>query len=165
MHAQGLLMPGISAEDVLIQTAVCCNTAWYRNPLPKVKEFLDEHHRGHYKLYNLCCERSYDGALFNAEVEHFGFEDHQVRVSAVGSATLLSCLTLCSHHEEGLGPLLASNIMPHRVPIHDIQHPTLRLITAGTGIATCQASGWQVCQDCTRPSVHSFRPPMQMVKV
>eukprot|EP00891_Asterochloris_glomerata_P003134 jgi/Astpho2/3134/Aster-x1123 len=51
--------------------------AWYRNPLLKVKAFLEEHHRGHYKLYNLCCERSYDGALFDAEVEHFGFEDHQ----------------------------------------------------------------------------------------
>ena len=97
----------ISAEHGPIETAVCCTSAWYRNPLPKVKAFLDEHHRGHYKLYNLCCERSYDGALFNAQVEHFGFEDHQVSKlwgSAVGSATLLSCLTLGSHlFEEGLG--------------------------------------------------------------
>jgi hypothetical protein len=31
----------------------------YRNPLPEVKRFLDEMHRGKYMLYNLCSERMY----------------------------------------------------------------------------------------------------------
>ena len=86
----------------------------------KVKAFLEEHHRGHYKLYNLCCERSYDGALFDAEVEHFGFEDHQVSmawISTLGTAALLSCPTLCSQLEEGLRLPLASNNMLHWFPL------------------------------------------------
>ena len=32
----------------------------YRNPILEVKEFFEDRHEGHYKIYNLCSERMYD---------------------------------------------------------------------------------------------------------
>lgn len=32
----------------------------YRNRLEDVYKFMEESHGGHYKIYNLCQERSYD---------------------------------------------------------------------------------------------------------
>mmetsp|Transcript_9551 Transcript_9551/g.14375 ORF Transcript_9551/g.14375 Transcript_9551/m.14375 type:complete len:379 (+) Transcript_9551:94-1230(+) len=48
----------------------------YRNPLPEVQKFFARRHQGHYKIYNLCSERSYDlqGRFFSIEV--FPFDDH-----------------------------------------------------------------------------------------
>jgi protein-tyrosine phosphatase len=48
----------------------------YRNPLKEIQRFLKEFHDGHYKIYNLCSERSYDIAKFNNAVECFPFDDH-----------------------------------------------------------------------------------------
>lgn len=52
---------------------------FYRNPLSRVRKFLDNKHEGHYKLFNLCSERFYNASKFGDETEVacFPFEDHQ----------------------------------------------------------------------------------------
>ncbi|GMN42161.1 hypothetical protein TIFTF001_011376 [Ficus carica] len=52
--------------------------AMYRNPLWQVKSVLDTRHYGHYKIYNLCIEESYDPALFYGRVERYPFDDNHV---------------------------------------------------------------------------------------
>lgn len=52
--------------------------AMYRNPLWQVKSVLDMRHSGHYKVYNLCIEESYDPSHFHGRVEAFPFDDNHV---------------------------------------------------------------------------------------
>ncbi|KAK1273396.1 hypothetical protein QJS04_geneDACA007944 [Acorus gramineus] len=52
--------------------------AIYRNPLWQVKDVLDMRHSGHYKVYNLCAEESYDPSHFHGRVEVFPFDDNHV---------------------------------------------------------------------------------------
>ncbi|KAF8041465.1 hypothetical protein BT93_A0156 [Corymbia citriodora subsp. variegata] len=52
--------------------------AVYRNPLWQVKSVLDMRHQGHYKIYNLCIEESYDPLHFYGRVETFPFDDNHV---------------------------------------------------------------------------------------
>jgi hypothetical protein len=47
-----------------------------RNPMNKVLQFFEERHANHYKVYNLCSERTYKTVAFRAPVAHFGFDDH-----------------------------------------------------------------------------------------
>lgn len=49
----------------------------YRNPRDEVRRFLSQRHGGHYKVYNLCSERSYtkEDSQFE-EVGIFPFDDH-----------------------------------------------------------------------------------------
>ncbi len=47
-----------------------------RNPMSKVQQFFEERHANHYKVYNLCSERTYKTVAFRAPVAHFGFDDH-----------------------------------------------------------------------------------------
>jgi hypothetical protein len=47
-----------------------------RNPMNKVQQFFEERHANHYKVYNLCSERTYKTVAFRAPVAHFGFDDH-----------------------------------------------------------------------------------------
>jgi phosphatidylinositol-3,4,5-trisphosphate 3-phosphatase/dual-specificity protein phosphatase PTEN len=53
--------------------------AMIRNPMQDVQSFLEENHRQHYRVYNLCSEkdRQYDAAKFENRVASFGFEDHK----------------------------------------------------------------------------------------
>lgn len=48
----------------------------YRNPLSEVARFLETRHGGHYRVYNLCSERSYDKLKFQGRVAAFPFDDH-----------------------------------------------------------------------------------------
>ncbi|XP_059457111.1 phosphatidylinositol 3,4,5-trisphosphate 3-phosphatase and protein-tyrosine-phosphatase PTEN2A-like isoform X2 [Corylus avellana] len=49
---------------------------FYRNHMEEVLKFFETHHKGKYKVYNLCSERLYDASLFEGKVASFPFEDH-----------------------------------------------------------------------------------------
>ncbi|KAH7520234.1 hypothetical protein FEM48_Zijuj08G0122600 [Ziziphus jujuba var. spinosa] len=49
---------------------------FYRNHMEEVIKFFETHHKGKYKVYNLCSERLYDASLFQGKVASFPFEDH-----------------------------------------------------------------------------------------
>ncbi|KAK2967625.1 hypothetical protein RJ640_030496 [Escallonia rubra] len=48
----------------------------YRNQMEEVIKFFETHHKGKYKVYNLCSERLYDASLFEGKVASFPFDDH-----------------------------------------------------------------------------------------
>ena len=50
----------------------------YRNPRSEVLRFLDTRHKGHYMVYNFCCEpgRGYDPKVFHGNVHRYPFKDH-----------------------------------------------------------------------------------------
>ncbi|KAL8143777.1 hypothetical protein V2J09_016809 [Rumex salicifolius] len=48
----------------------------YRNHMEEVIRFFETHHKGKYKVYNLCAERLYDASLFEGKVACFPFDDH-----------------------------------------------------------------------------------------
>ncbi|KAJ0098174.1 hypothetical protein Patl1_28624 [Pistacia atlantica] len=49
---------------------------FYRNHMEEVIQFFETHHKGKYKVYNLCSERLYDASLFEGKVACFPFDDH-----------------------------------------------------------------------------------------
>ncbi|XP_030486018.2 phosphatidylinositol 3,4,5-trisphosphate 3-phosphatase and protein-tyrosine-phosphatase PTEN2A [Cannabis sativa] len=49
---------------------------FYRNHMEEVIKFFETHHKGKYKVYNLCSERLYDASLFEGKVATFPFDDH-----------------------------------------------------------------------------------------
>ncbi|ELT95902.1 hypothetical protein CAPTEDRAFT_62994, partial [Capitella teleta] len=50
----------------------------YRNPIKEVVNFMKTKHENHYRIYNLCSERSYDESLFDNNVERIRIDDHNV---------------------------------------------------------------------------------------
>ena len=54
--------------------------AMYRNPIEHVAKFLNDKHKGHYRMYNLCSEKTYDVSLFGGDsaVRRFEIDDHNV---------------------------------------------------------------------------------------
>jgi len=59
------------AEDVVGQFSVVI-----RNRLATVKMFLDERHGAHYRIFNLCAEKTYAHAKFDAKVTWIPCVDH-----------------------------------------------------------------------------------------
>ncbi|KAL4434974.1 hypothetical protein ABPG74_017730 [Tetrahymena malaccensis] len=49
---------------------------WYRNSMIDVQNFFNKMHTNHYKVYNLCSERTYEKTRF-PDVSYYPFEDHQ----------------------------------------------------------------------------------------
>ncbi|KAG0457726.1 hypothetical protein HPP92_022883 [Vanilla planifolia] len=49
---------------------------FYRNHMEEVIRFFETHHKGKYKVYNLCSERLYDATLLESKVACFPFDDH-----------------------------------------------------------------------------------------
>ncbi|BFZ15305.1 hypothetical protein BsWGS_18344 [Bradybaena similaris] len=52
--------------------------ALYRNPVTEVARFFNTKHKGHYRIYNLCSERSYNESLFFNNVVRICIDDHNV---------------------------------------------------------------------------------------
>uniref|UniRef100_T1J3Y5 Phosphatidylinositol-3,4,5-trisphosphate 3-phosphatase n=1 Tax=Strigamia maritima TaxID=126957 RepID=T1J3Y5_STRMM len=50
----------------------------YRNPIKEVARFFNTKHPDHYKVYNLCSERTYDDQYFHGRVERYLVDDHNV---------------------------------------------------------------------------------------
>ena len=50
--------------------------AMFRNPMDHVVSLFEKYHKGHYKIYNLCSERSYPPNRFGGNFARFPFDDH-----------------------------------------------------------------------------------------
>jgi phosphatidylinositol-3,4,5-trisphosphate 3-phosphatase/dual-specificity protein phosphatase PTEN len=51
----------------------------YRNPMDEVKQFFQKYHDKHFKVYNLCSERTYEAKEFESlggKAVHYPFDDH-----------------------------------------------------------------------------------------
>ncbi|KAE8694045.1 Exonuclease, putative isoform 1 [Hibiscus syriacus] len=49
---------------------------FYWNKMEEVIKFFETHHKGRYKVYNICSDRLYDASLFQGKVASFPFDDH-----------------------------------------------------------------------------------------
>lgn len=67
----------------------------YRNSMDMTVQFFEERHKGHYWVYNLCSERTYNEERFKNRVIRFGFDDHNCPIFE-------SMQQLCEHLDEWL---------------------------------------------------------------
>lgn len=52
--------------------------SWYRNPIKEVERFFKTKHANHYRIYNMCSERTYDNSHFDGCIERYLIDDHNV---------------------------------------------------------------------------------------
>ncbi|KAH6936104.1 hypothetical protein HPB50_013378 [Hyalomma asiaticum] len=52
--------------------------SWYRNPIHAMERFFNTKHPNHYRIYNMCSERTYDNSHFNGCIERYLIDDHNV---------------------------------------------------------------------------------------
>ncbi|XP_075544361.1 phosphatidylinositol 3,4,5-trisphosphate 3-phosphatase TPTE2-like isoform X2 [Dermacentor variabilis] len=52
--------------------------SWYRNPIQEVERFFSTKHPNHYRIYNMCSERTYENSHFNGCIERYLIDDHNV---------------------------------------------------------------------------------------
>lgn len=52
--------------------------SWYRNPIKEVERFFNTKHPDHYRIYNMCSERTYDNTHFHGRIERILIDDHNV---------------------------------------------------------------------------------------
>jgi hypothetical protein len=67
--------------------------AFYRNRRDDVKDFFDASHKGAYKLYNLCSERTYDVEDFEGRVARYVVSMPTLPTRAA----VCVCLSQCRH--------------------------------------------------------------------
>lgn len=54
---------------------------FFRNPRSEIVRLLDMRHKNHYRVYNLCEEKTYDPQTLGGDVVWLPFGDHQVEFS------------------------------------------------------------------------------------
>ncbi|KAJ6803542.1 phosphatidylinositol 3,4,5-trisphosphate 3-phosphatase and protein-tyrosine-phosphatase PTEN2A [Iris pallida] len=72
---ENIIAMGFPAGD-LSSGFLCYVEGFYRNHMEEVIKFFETHHKGKYKVYNLCSERLYDASLLEGKVASFPFDDH-----------------------------------------------------------------------------------------
>jgi len=75
-----------------------------RNPMEQVKKFFASRHPGHYKVYNLCSERTYTHKSFVHEYHRVRFPDHN-------PCTLADLQTICKDMEAFLRKHRGRNVV------------------------------------------------------
>jgi len=108
----------------------------FRNPMSEVQRFLETFHPNHYKVYNLCAERSYDPVKFKGLVEIFPFEDHN-------PPTLDAMIPFCKSVNEWLNK--------------DEQHIVAVHCKAGKGRTGCMISAYLLYSRVFRQAEDALR--------
>ncbi|XP_035664284.1 phosphatidylinositol 3,4,5-trisphosphate 3-phosphatase TPTE2-like isoform X1 [Branchiostoma floridae] len=123
-------------ERVIAMTFPTCGQQHehlYEAAIKEVAHLLDVKHKDHYKVYNLCSERTYDESLFYHRVEKLSIDDHNV-------PSLREMLQFCAGVREWM-------MMDERniIVVH-CRGGKERIISASTGRTGMMIASWLV--DC-----------------